>query len=275
MKLFFLIFYKKIKNLVLSFLNFIKKNLIFLILIFIIICYFFKKQILINYFIKNYNKYIKNTLIKNTNICNKIDINGLNLSDISILQKHIDVFCKNNNYSLSQLEKNILLDPWIKLVNIKKKIPDNLIIDIIEYSPFAVWYDFNEKKYHLIDQFGDKINVSEDVLNQFKHLLIIAGDGFKDDINNFFNLLSVHSEIATNIIKIERIGERRWNLILKDNILVKMPEENENIFETWDLLESVIKIHGLSVNLIEIDLRIKDKIFLKYKNQTVQEIKNI
>ena len=87
--------------------------------------------------------------------------------------------------------------------------------------------------------------------------------------------MSIYYEISSKVFKIERIGNRRWNLILKNNIVVKLPEENENIFNAWNNLNKIINIHGLDIGLEEIDLRIKDRIYLKYKDQVAEEIKNI
>lgn len=103
---------------------------------------------------------------------------------------------------------------------------------------------------------------------------MITGENFKSEVNNLFNLLSIYYDIARKATRAKRIGNRRWDLILNNNIVVKLPEENSDITESWAILDKIINIYGFDVDLEEIDLRLKDKVFLKYKNRVAEEIKD-
>jgi cell division protein FtsQ len=207
------------------------------------------------------------------NVCHNVEINGVNNSNYISLQEKVDAFCKSENVELSALKNDILNDIWIKDVYIKKVLPNKLVVEIVEYYPFAIFFD--GKKHNLIDQFGNNIAVSDVELYKFNNLLQVSGDGFKEEINSFFNLLSAHDNITRNLYKIERIGKRRWNLTLKNKILIQLPEEDENIFETWNILEKALSIYGLSANLISIDLRIKGRVYLQYDDSHFPSIVNI
>lgn len=242
--------------------------LTFVLLISVLLKY---NNIIKNYIVNLYNKQLN---LINKNICNKLIINGIKYSNYSNIQEQINNYCNNSSITMEELRNNILKDYWIKDLYIQKIFPNTLKINIIEYNPFAILTKDN-LIYHLIDEYGDIINIPNDEIDNFSYLLIIVGDDVKNEINGIFNLLSIYYNITKKLIKIERIGNRRWNLILKDNIIVKMPEENDDIFDVWNNLDKVINIHGLDINLREIDLRIKDKIYLKYNDATAKEIKNI
>ena len=149
-----------------------------------------------------------------------------------------------------------------------------LTINIIEYTPFAIWIK-NSKELYLIDQFGDKINIDETEIGKYNQLLLLKGEGFNsEDVNSFFNLLLVYNDIAIELKEIERIGNRRWNLIFKNNMVVKFPDENRDIINAWNNLNQLLKNDYILNDIEEIDLRVKNKTFLKYKNGIVENIKS-
>ena len=224
---------------------------------------------IIDFFVSYYKEQI--TTI-NKNICNKVVINGIKYSNYNNIQSSINDYCNNNDVSIKDLKNNILADYWIRDLYIQKQFPNTLRININEYNPFAILTK-DGFSYNLIDEYGDIINIPKKDIENFKHLLIIFGDDIKSEINNLFNLLSIYYNITLKLVQVDRIGDRRWNLILQDGILIKMPEEDENIFEAWNNLDKILNIYGLDVDLQEIDLRIKDKIYLKYKDKTAEEIK--
>jgi cell division septal protein FtsQ len=234
--------------------------------------FIFKSKESIDFIKKFYNKNFEKILTKDVDICNNIEIDGNNNLNYEKLLNTIEDFCKNKQFDLEVLKNSILEDIWVRDVFLKKSIPNKLRIEIIEYYPFVMF--FNGERYNLMDQFGNIIKINDEELYKFKNILLVSGDGFEKEINSFFNLLSIHDDITKNLYKIERIGRRRWNLILKNKILIKLPEEDENIFDVWNMLEKILDTYGLSVGLESIDLRIKDKVYLQYHESQFSDIIN-
>lgn len=218
--------------------------------------------------------YLDKISIVNKNICNKVVINGIKYSDYAFIQESINDYCSSQDMSLEQLKETILKDYWIKDIYIQRIYPNSLRINIVEYNPFAIYTEDNVN-YNLIDEYGNNINIPEENISDFSYLLIISGENVKDYINDLFNLLSIYYDLSNKIYMVDRVGGRRWNLMLKNNILIKMPEEDGNIFNVWSNLDKMMNIYGLDVDLEEIDLRIKDRIYLKYKDKTFKEIENL
>ena len=52
-----------------------------------------------------------------------------------------------------------------------------------------------------------------------------------------------------------------------------MPEESDDEADIWAVLDKVLNVYGFDIDLSEIDLRLKDKIFLKYNNGVAEEIR--
>ncbi len=209
----------------------------------------------------------------NYNICNRLIVNGIKFSDLQKIQELVNNYCLKQDITIEDLRTEILKNPWIKDVFIQKKFPNSLLINIVEYNPFAITIN-DKKQLKLIDEFGNIINIDDKETKKFNHLFMITGENFKSEVNNLFNLLSIYYDIARKATRAKRIGNRRWDLILNNNIIVKLPEEDDNITESWTILDKIMNIYGFDVDLEEIDLRLKDKVFLKYKNRVAEEIKD-
>lgn len=194
------------------------------------------------------------------NTCVNIEINGINRAEVRLAEEKVHSFCDlDNKGDLNILLSDLNHDPWIKNITIKRRIPNNLQINIEEYVPFAIWK--NGEKIHLIDEYGEIINVSDREKKVYYNLLIVAGDGSKENIYSLFNMLSSNPYLFSRIKSALRIGKRRWNFELDNGILVKMPEDY--VLEAWNKLDNLIKTKGAEINLQSIDLRNRDKIFLE------------
>jgi len=207
--------------------------------------------------------------------CYNIKIEGAVNSDVPKINFYIGEYCSPTSkvdYSLENLRDQIIKDPWIKSVNIRKELPLSLRVKIVEYNPFAIWK--NKDKFFLINEEGEIIKISEKEQKRFYNLLIIIGQNSKDNIQTLFNLLLSNPDLASRIRIADRVGDRRWNLELDSNILVKMPEDNF-ILEGWKKLDQLLSFQGIEIGLQTIDLRVEDKIFLEYKHKEFKEIEQI
>lgn len=148
-----------------------------------------------------------------------------------------------------KIRKSLEQQPWIKHVCVIEKLPHTIYIDVMEYKPFVLLA--YKKEYFLVDEEGCIFTKAHDISN----LIVISGR------NAVYNLSLVrkilYSKNAKLVKAMQYIGERRWNIVLKSGITVKLPEENPYI--AWQyLLQSKL----LYSNAKEIDLRLSDKIFL-------------
>lgn len=193
-------------------------------------------------------------------ICTDIEINGVKMVNIKTIERKVREFCDlENKNDLFILAKSLEIDPWIKNISIKRKLPDTLIINIEEYLPFAIWK--TNKDIHLIDEEGKIISISDKEKSKFLHLIVVAGEDSKNNIDSLFNMLSSNPTLFSRIKSAIFVGKRRWNLELDNGIIIKMPEKN--IINAWDKLDKILSINGSEIGIKSIDLRNSDKIFLE------------
>ncbi len=179
---------------------------------------------------------------------------------------------KNNNETLMQnLAKNIKENlPWINQISITRTLPNTLNIAIVEYEPFAVWEN-NDQKY-VIDKDGNKIKIDHEN-DEFKDLVALSGNGANVNAKSLFNIFVINPEFSTKIYSATWVGNRRWDIRFENGLLVKLP--TDNLDDAW---RNLIKIYNNqeSLNGLQaIDLRIERKIYLKYLDSKTVEVKNL
>lgn len=171
------------------------------------------------------------------------------------------------NYISASSQKNILLlniesleealkqFGWIEKAVIRKKFPGNIIIRIDEREPEAIWQE-NQALY-LADSQGNII--TDKVTNEYLHLPLIIGSDSKKEVLEFFEIIQSSPYLYSFVKEGKKIGNRRWNITLDNEILIKLPEEEPE--KAWKKLTEIEKqSRVLSKNIDYIDLRIENQV---------------
>lgn len=159
--------------------------------------------------------------------------------------------------------------PWVNEITITRNMPDDLNIAITEYQPFAIWQ--NEGKKYVTDKDGNLIKIND--LEEFKHLVILSGEGANKNARSIFNIFTTNPEVSSNVYSATWIGGRRWDIRLENGLLIKLPESG--IGDAWQSLVKIYNLPGATDGLKIIDLRIKDKLYLEYDDSSIKKLKNI
>lgn len=178
---------------------------------------------------------------------------------------------KNTNQTLIQtLAKELKEDlPWINQINITRTLPNILNIAVTEYEPFAIWQN-NGQKY-VIDKDGNKVKIDNDN-NEFDHLVILSGNGANLNVKSLFNIFVINPEFSTKIYSATWIGNRRWDIRFENGLLVKLSAND--LQQAWQNLIKIYDMQKSLTNLQMIDLRIEKKIYLKYSDSEIKEIRD-
>ncbi|MEL6436786.1 MAG: cell division protein FtsQ/DivIB [Pseudomonadota bacterium] len=145
--------------------------------------------------------------------------------------------------------------PWVESAQLRKAYPDTLSIDLVERDPFALW------------QMGDSIAVVErdgTVIGGFAAdpriaaLPLLVGVGAAEHADDFLRTLSAYPWISGQAQAYIRVGDRRWDLRLRNGLTVKLPENG--IEAAIDRLQALDASEGvLARDLASIDLRLPDR----------------
>jgi len=155
-----------------------------------------------------------------------------------------------------------LLDlPWVADAEVRRNLPGTLSVRLIEKRPFALWQ--SGKTIVVIERSGAVI-VSADT-GDFDHLPLFTGSGAPEAAASFLDAVRPYRAVSARLQAIQRMGERRWDLMLAGGVTVKLPEEG------WESqlteLESLIVEKAILERDIEmIDLRYPDNYVFKLHN---------
>lgn len=164
------------------------------------------------------------------------------------------------NIDLDKIKQKLEKLTWVRYASVQRQYPSTLSVSIIERKPFALWQDDGVVK--LIDSEGKIINTKD--ITKFYNLIIMVGDEAPAQAESLFNLISTEPELAKRVSSVIRVGKRRWNIRLKNDVEIKLPEEDAS--KAWAY---VAQMHNetaiLDNNIKTIDLRIDDenKVFIK------------
>jgi len=162
------------------------------------------------------------------------------------------------NIDIEKVRKEVLTLTKLKNIGVKIILPNIVYISGFKRKPYAIWWDY--KKFYLVDDEGIILsdNITEE--EKKKYILVVG----ENAIDNLGKIITILSETKQNgkVASIRFIGQRRWDLVLNNGMILKLPEKNElsaiNLFEI--LLE-------LNINLIDdhsiIDMRLApEKVFI-------------
>ena len=115
--------------------------------------------------------------------------------------------------------------------------------------------------YSLIDRAG-QIVANQDVALFKDKLPMVVGPGAPLGANSLITTLDKYPALAARILASVRVGERRWDLHLKNGIEVMLPEGHEA--EALDRLMRLHQEHALMDRpLTAIDLRLPDRLVVR------------
>jgi cell division protein FtsQ len=156
---------------------------------------------------------------------------------------------------LSELENEIKEIGWVDEASIRKKFPGSIIIKIKEREPSCMWQQDN--KIYLSDIEGNLI--TDKVTNEYLNLPLIVGKDSKNEVPQFFGIISSSPYLYSMVKEGKRVGKRRWDIILQSGVIIKLPEKNyENAWKKLADLDKENKILSKDVNYI--DLRIENQV---------------
>ena len=236
----------------------IKIFLIFTLLVLIMIFY---NKVTTNYKFYKFTNMMNETLIKNGFLIENIHITGNNiLTKEDILSSFQDLKNKNIfNIDLLQIHKILLLNKWIKDLEIKRILPNTIKIKITEQKAIAIWQTKSGNK--LITQKGNVILVKK--VNDFKNQLpIMNGAEANQNTLKILKILKQNPQLYERIWSISYIGKRRWDIHFKEGLKILLPKDD--IEKAWLRIQHLQKNYNiLELGLTEIDIRNKNQILGK------------
>ena len=155
---------------------------------------------------------------------------------------------------------------WIASADVVRRYPDTITVTVVEKRPFALWQSpllgNGRGGVAVVERSGGVITTQG--VDQFSRLPKLVGAGAPEHAADLVEAVMAHRAISARIAAYERVSDRRWNLILSDGVVVKLPETGWP--KQLDDLENLIVDKGiLEKSVTEIDLRAPTNYFFVLK----------
>ncbi|MEM6413110.1 MAG: cell division protein FtsQ/DivIB [Pseudomonadota bacterium] len=156
---------------------------------------------------------------------------------------------------------------WVRVAAVTRLLPDTINVSVRERRPSAVWQ--HDGVLALIDASGAVIQtISGDAYSQ---LPMVVGAGAPEAASGVLKALTDHPAISERIHALIRIGERRWDLKLRNGLIIKLPDSARPTVQAAAIneLSQLHDAQGILDQEIEyIDLLDPDRVLMRRRGQT-------
>ena len=157
-------------------------------------------------------------------------------------------------------------DPLVKQASVRKLYPNQIVIDIVERTPYGVWQ--NDGQVHAIAADGAPIDEVHD--GRYINLPFVVGEGANLRVREFTALLGAMQELRPRVEAGILVGRRSWDLKLKDGMEIKLPEENpQAAIATLLRLQRQSRI--LERDVLALDFRAPGRVFVRLMQEAAAE----
>ncbi|HRO01847.1 MAG TPA: cell division protein FtsQ/DivIB, partial [Nitrobacter sp.] len=156
-------------------------------------------------------------------------------------------------------------NPWIADATVLKLYPGALQIDVTERQPFALWQE--NGKLAVIA--ADGMVLSPHVSQRFATLPLVVGKGAETRARDFLALVANYPVVNSKLKAAIFVGERRWNLRLKDGLDIRLPE-NDVGRALAALVDYDRQNKLLSRDITAIDMRFPDRLTVRLSEEAAK-----
>jgi len=166
---------------------------------------------------------------------------------------------------VEQTRERLKSNPWIADATVLKLYPGELQIGIREREAFALW-----QKDGRVSVIADDGTVLEPyVAPRLIELPLVVGRGAETRAKEFLAMLDRHPDLRASVRATVLVGERRWNLRLKNGVDVRLPETD--IAPALERLVELDKEKNLTTrDIVAIDLRLPDRVTVRLSEAAAQ-----
>jgi cell division protein FtsQ len=118
------------------------------------------------------------------------------------------------------IRQRLLRFGWVKDARVLRRLPDTLVIDIVERRPAALWQ--NKGQLALID--ADGIVLDRVPVDRMPDLPLLIGPGANSQERELASLMAAVPTLRPQLASATWVGGRRWDLNFQSGETVALPE---------------------------------------------------
>lgn len=162
--------------------------------------------------------------------------------------------------NVSAIRHRLLRFGWVKDARVSRRLPDTLVIDIVERTPAALWQ--SQGRLALIDNEGvvlDRVPV-----DKMPDLPLLIGPGANVEEEQLGRLMASVPTLKPQLASATWVGGRRWDLNFQSGETVALPEGEDAAKAALTKFARVDKSTGLlGRGIVRFDLRIPGRMIVR------------
>jgi cell division protein FtsQ len=161
---------------------------------------------------------------------------------------------------VADIRDRLLRFGWVKDARVSRRLPDTLVIDIVERQPEALWQD--KQRLALID--GEGVVLDRVRVDQMPDLPLLIGAGANARARELDRLMESVPTLKPQLASATWIGQRRWDLAFQTGETVALPEGEGAARHALTRFAKVDRSSGLlGRGLVRFDLRVPGKMIVR------------
>jgi len=161
---------------------------------------------------------------------------------------------------VAAIRQRLLAFGWVKDARVSRRLPDTLVIDIVERRPAALWQ--NRGELALIDAEG--VVLDRVPITKMPDLPLLIGTGANGQAQQLERLMTAVPTLKPQLTSATWVGRRRWDLSFQSGETVALPEGEEAARAALMKFARLDKSTGLlGRGIVRFDLRIPGKMIVR------------
>lgn len=161
---------------------------------------------------------------------------------------------------VSEIRHRLLQFGWVKDARVSRRLPDTLVIDIVERTPAALWQ--NQGQLALIDKEG--VMLDRVPVDKMPDLPLLIGPGANGEAEELEGLMSAVPTLKPQLASATWVGGRRWDLNFQSGETIALPEGDVAAKTALVKFAKLDKSAGLlGRGIVRFDLRVLGKMIVR------------
>lgn len=153
---------------------------------------------------------------------------------------------------LNAVRDRLLQYGWVQDAHVSRRLPDTLLIRIVERTPAAIWQ--NQGTLSLIDR--DGVYLEPVSANAMPDLPLVIGPGADRQEPAYQLLMTAAPALKPRVEAATWVGNRRWDLLFDSGETLKLPEGDEEAAKALRLFAEKDGTKGLlGKGMVSFDMR--------------------
>jgi len=142
---------------------------------------------------------------------------------------------------VARIRERLLAFGWVKDARVSRRLPDTIVVDIVERKPAALWQDSG--RLALIDAEG--VVLDRVAIDKMPDLPLLIGPGANSQARQLNQLLADLPTLRPQLASATWVGGRRWDLNFQSGETIALPEGETAAHTALDKFAKADRSSGL------------------------------